>query len=115
MKKSKRPVIPVLIDESLEQMRAALVAHGYILPTRVEDFTNDDLSLYGQGEPQCFASLQSSARARAKRQNTNKPDETTYESMAMAARNGKQISKDVWARMQTDRLSVETRIKDKEQ
>lgn len=111
MKKSKRSVIPVSVDESLEQVRSVLVAEGFILPTRVEELSDDELSLYGQGKPQSFASLKRDAEARVTHHSANTPNETIQQSMAMAARNGQQISKDVWTRMQTDRLCVENMIK----
>lgn len=114
MKKSKGPVVSVSVDESLEQMRSALVAEGYILPTRTEELTDDELSLYGQGKPQSFAFLERNTKARSTRHIANTPDETIQQSMAMAARNGQQISENVWIRMQTDRLSVENGIKSDE-
>ena len=114
MKKSKGPVIPISMDESLEQMRSTLVAEGYMLPTQAEELSEDDLLLYGQGQPRSFASLQRKAKARMSHQTANKPYDTTQQSMAMAARNGQKISKNVWSQMQKDRLCSENRTKNNE-
>ena len=93
---------------SLDQMSSALVAEGFMLPTQPEELTDKDLALYGQGQPQNIDVLERAVETRPP--NTRKSAERAIveQSMAMAARNGDQISEDVWARMRTDRQRAET-------
>ena len=78
-----------------------------MLPTRPEELTGKDLALYGQGQPQSIDALKRAVETRPK--NTRKSTEraNVEKSMAMAARNGDQISEDVWARMRSDRQRAE--------
>ena len=89
--------------DSLDQMSSTLVAEGYMLPSRLEELTDKDLALYGKGKPQSIDALKrtSATRSATTRERAERAD--VKESMAMAARNGDQISEDVWARMRIDR------------
>ena len=108
MKKSKRPTDAALADTSLNRLRTALVIGEFTLPTREEELTDDDIALFGQGTAADFASIKCSAESRAMKSVSSEENTAVQESLAMAARNGQQISESVWSRMQADRKRVES-------
>ncbi len=82
-----------------------------MLPTRPEELTDKDLALYGQGQPQSIDALKRAVETRPTNTQKSAEHADVEQSMAMAARNGDQISEDVWARMRTDRQRAETKSK----
>ena len=108
MKKSKRPTDAASADTSLNSLRSALVVGEFTLPTREEELTDDDIALFGQGTPADFASIKLAAESRATVSVSSDENTVVQESLAMAARNGQQISEGVWSRMQADRKRAES-------
>ena len=78
-----------------------------MLPTRPEELTDKDLALYGKGKPQSIDALKCTSETRSTNTRERAERADVKESMAMAARNGDQISEDVWARMRIDRQRAE--------
>ena len=112
MTKKSRDVTPKLVNQAIAFIDEVLVEIGFMFPSRGKHVTDDDLSLYGLGAPKSIEELQRSELAFQKR--TSRPvagPADVVKSLAMAARNGEQISDTVWARMKKDREHAEQETK----
>lgn len=110
MSKKTRNVTKEMIDDALVAISNALIAEGAMLPVDEQQLTDDDLNLFGEGRRASLLELRQRVEAMQQRPSRNVKENHTNlvsESMAMAARNGDQISQAVLERMVEDRVKAE--------
>ena len=113
-KKGKRPINPQSIGASLEQIKQAFIAADFMFPAQPEHLNDEDLALIGKGTPKDLSQLESASRSRDRLLVAVSKDSDVHKSLAMAARNGQQISEDVRNRMRADRVAAESSRKNNE-
>ena len=108
MRKKQRIRSTDFSKQALTILQQVLIEHGFMLPCSRKHVTQDDLSMFGKGSPKTIGELEQSAFEVSKRDSHSiqGPDEIV-ESLAMLARNGKQISESVRVRMRRDRIRAE--------
>lgn len=94
-------------NDILKELNQAMIEGGFRLPTEPEEISDEDMELYGKGDLQTFESLQDITTRVHKRIESLLNKEggvVTHSPFAMAARNGKNITKDILEKMRLDRI-----------
>lgn len=101
-------------EQAIAFIEEVLLEEGYMLPCEPEQISDEDLELYGKGNPQEVDVLRQSFESLNKRRLSRTESSEISASLAMAARNGTKILERVWARMQADREEAEIKADEHE-